>query len=386
MMRWGKSVGAHSARTTVVGGRLRRIGVLATLSTVLLSSASCGLTGEDSITITAHFTDSVGLFAGNNVDVLGVPVGRVTAVKPLGDRVEVKMRVPADMPIPATAGALIIPPSVVTDRYVELTPAYTAGPTLVDGALIPLQRTRTPVEFDRIVRAIDDLATSLNKDTSTTRAIRDALGVAAQNLRGNGLSVRQSVEGLSAAVGALAANRNDLIGLIRSLDTLTATFAQNDATVRQFSKNITAATSVLASNGAELDATIAALTTALTEVGDFVRTNKGLARSGVVSLSQVLATLNSHQREVAEALDVLPLTFQNLALMVDPRTRRIRSNASAAANLLNPVILKQFCHGVGLEPCPEIQRPSGALADVFRRPSAPPWAPAPALAPKGARR
>ena len=349
-------------------GRLRQVVATGLALAGVLGGgvAGCGLRGPDTISITAHFTDSVGLFAGNDVDILGVPVGWVTDVTPRGSQVEVKMRVPADMPIPASAGALIIPPSVITDRYVELTPAYTAGPAMADGAVIPLERTRTPVEFDRIIRAIDGLATSLNSDDSTTRAIRDALGVAAQNLRGNGLSVRQSVEGLSAAVGALAANRNDLTGLIRSLDTLTATFAQNDATVRAFSKNVTAATAVLADNGPELDATIGALTTALTEVADFVKKNQALAKTGVVSLADVLATINAHRAEVAEALDVLPLTFQNLALMVDPLTHRIRSNASASANLLNPVILNQLCHGLGLQPCPEAPRPTGALADVFR--------------------
>jgi phospholipid/cholesterol/gamma-HCH transport system substrate-binding protein len=371
MLRREKNVRAvPSARTTVrdrpVGGRRRRRnGVVATLVTgsLLLSSSSCGFGGDDTIEFTAFFTDSVGLFEG-----LGVPVGRVSRVTPVGDRVEVRLRVPADTPIPAGVSALIIPPSVITDRYVELTPAYTGGPALADGAVIPLERTRTPVEFDRIIRAIDELATSLNKDRGTTRAIRDALGVAAQNLRGNGLSVRQSVEGLSAAVGALAANRDDLTGLIGSLDTLTRTFAENDATVRQFSRNITRATAILAESGPELDATITALTNALTEVGDFVTRNKNVARSGVVSLTTVLATINRHRAEIAEALDVLPLTFQNLALVVDPRTRRIRSNASAAANLLNPVIMKQFCRGVGLSPCPEVPRQSGALADVFGRP------------------
>ena len=376
MIRFRKSVRALQAvRTTVrdrsVGGRRRRRdGVVATLmaGSLLLGASGCSLGGEDTIEITAFFTDSVGLFEGNHVDVLGVPIGRVSGVTPRGDRVEVKMRVPKDTPIPAGASALIIPPSVITDRYVELTPAYTGGAALPDGAVIPLERTRTPVEFDRIIRAIDELATSLNKDQGTTRAIRDALGVAAQNLHGNGLSVRQSVEGLSAAVGALATNRDDLTELIRSLDTLTRTFAENDATVRQFSSNITKATAVLAANGPEIDATIAALTAALTEVGDFVKRNKALARGGVVSLTTVLATINRHRQEIAEALDVLPLTFQNLALMVDPRTRRIRSNASAAANLLNPVIMDQFCRGVGLSPCPQIPRESGALADVFRRP------------------
>lgn len=329
--------------------------------------AGCGILKDDTISVTAYFADSVGLFEGNDVDVLGVPVGVVQSVTPHGDRVAVRMRVPADLPIPADAGALIIPPTVITDRYVELTPAYTTGPRLVHDAVIPLERTRTPVEFDRIIRAIDDLAVSLNKDSATTGAIRDALGVAAQNLDGNGRRINRSIQGLSAAVAALDANRDDLTGLVRSLDTLTATFAQNDTTIRAFSRDVTAATTVLASNGPDLDATISALTDALTEVGAFVKANQGAARTGIVSLRSVLATVNKHRRELTEAVDVLPLTFQNLTRMVDPSTHRVRANASAAANLLNPVIMEQICSGLGITPCPTVPRPAGALADVMPR-------------------
>lgn len=346
-----------------------RAGFAAVVAAVLAVTglSSCALK-KDTISVTAYFTDSVGLFEGNDVDVLGVPVGVVESVTPLGDRVAVRLRVPKDMPIPAEAGALIVPPTVITDRYVELTPAYTAGPALAQDAVIPLERTRTPVEFDRIIRAIDALAVSLNKSSSTTGAIRDALGVAAQNLDGNGRRIKRSIQGLSAAVAALDTNRDDLTGLIGSLDTLTATFAQNDGTIRAFSRNVTQATTVLAANGPDLDATIAALTSALTEVGAFVKENQGAARTGIVSLRAVLATVNKHRHELTEAVDVLPLTFQNLTRMVDPTTHRVRANASAAANLLNPVIMEQICSGLGIDPCPAIPRgPGGALSDAMPR-------------------
>jgi virulence factor Mce-like protein len=350
------------------GRGARWIGALTALLSILAGVSACGPFEGDTISVTAYFTDSVGLFEGNHVDVLGVPVGEVESVTPHGDRVAVRMRIPADMPVPAGAGALIIPPTVITDRYVELTPAYTTGPRIADGAVIPLERTRTPVEFDRIIRAIDQLAVSLNKDSATTGAIRDALGVAAENLDGNGTRIRRSIQGLSAAVAALDENRDDLTGLIRSLDTLTETFARNDGTIRAFSRDVTRATGVLASNGPDLDATIDALTTALTEVGAFVKENKGAAHTGIVSLRAVLATVNKHRTELTEAVDVLPLTFQNLTRMVDPTTRRVRANASAAANLLNPVIMDQICSGLGISPCPAVPRgPRGALGDVLPR-------------------
>lgn len=346
--------------------KLRRApGALAAAALTVAGLSACGPFGGGTISISAEFVDSVGLFPGNNVDVLGVPIGRVTTVTPHGTGVTVRMEVPDDVRIPADAGALIIPPSVITDRYVELTPVWKSGPTITAGAVIPLNRTRTPVEFDRIIRALDGLSNSLNADQKTVGAIRDALGVAAKNLDGNGRNINAGLSGLSAAVGTLADNRDDLVGLIKSLDGLATAFAKNDSTVREFSRNVTAATQVLAENGDNLDATIGALATALKEVGDFVRKNSTAARTGITDLTAVLTIINKHRVELTEALDVLPLTFQNLAMTV--KNGRVVNNASAAANVLNPVVAQQFCDAVGPFLCSNAGRPVGTISDMWAR-------------------
>lgn len=347
-----------------LGRRLGRAVAAGTAGLALLAVGGCGVLGNDTMTITAHFPDSVGLFPGNNVDVLGVPIGTVSKVEPQGTSVAVTMRIPADFRVPADAGALIIPPTVITDRYVELTPVWTAGPLMVDGGVIPLERTRTPVEFDRVIRALDGLATSLTDDARTVGAIQDALGVAARNLKGNGTDIGKGISGLSAVVDTLADNRGDLTALIRSLDGLTATFAQNDATIRRFGRNITQATRVLADNGTLLRQTLESLTGALGDVRRFVTTNSGAVRTSLRDLTAVLAVLNAHRAELTEALDVLPLTLQNLGRAVDPRLNRLTFNASAAANLLNPVALQQLCDAIGTL-CPNRGRPIGAISEIF---------------------
>ncbi len=344
--------------------RLRRVFAASSVAAALLVGGGCGMLGGDSMTITAHFTDSVGLFPGNHVDVLGVPIGTVEKVEPQGTSVAVTMSIPADYKVPAGAGALIIPPTVITDRYVELTPVWTDGPLMTDGAVIPLERTRTPVEFDRIIKALDGLANSLSSDAKTVGAIQDALGVAAKNLKGNGTAINKGIAGLSTVVGTLAEDRDDLTALIRSLDGLTATFAQNDATIRRFGRNITQATTVLAENGALLNSTLASLTGALTEVRTFVNTNSGAVRTSIQDLTAVVAVLNNHRAELTEALDTLPLTLQNLDRAVDPRLSRLVFNASAAANLLNPVAAQQLCDAIGTL-CPNRGRPIGAISEVF---------------------
>jgi virulence factor Mce-like protein len=338
----------------------------AALAAVLaLSCTGCMPFRGDHITISAVFVESVGVYPGNTVDVLGVPVGRVTKVTAQGTSVLVRMSVRKSQPIPADAGALIIPPSVIADRYVELSPAWKSGPTMADGATIPLARTRTPVEFDRIVAALDRLATSFTADQRTVGAIRDALGVAASNLQGNGLKIHQSIQGLATAIGTLADNRDDISGLIHSLDGLAGAFARNDATVRAFSKNVTEATTVLAGNGDQLNATLNALATAVTEVGAFVKKNQGAAKTTLEDLTAVLQSINAHRQQLTEALDVLPLTFQNLYRAVNLRDHRIVVNASAPANLLNPVVAQQFCDGFGPFLCPNAGKPIGSISDAF---------------------
>ena len=106
---------------------VRAAGAAVAALAVLLTTG-CGVVGgSDTITVKAYFADSAGLFVGNDVGVLGVTVGKVTSIKPDGDKVLVTMEVDSDQPVPADAGAVVVARSVATDRYVELTPVYHEG-------------------------------------------------------------------------------------------------------------------------------------------------------------------------------------------------------------------------------------------------------------------
>src|SRR5215472_6006889 len=96
--------------------------------------------------ITAYFAETVGVYPGSTVRVLGVRVGTVDAVQPQGTEVKVTMTLDHGIAVPAVARAVVVAPSVVADRYVQLTPAYTAGPQIADHAVIPVGRTAVPVE------------------------------------------------------------------------------------------------------------------------------------------------------------------------------------------------------------------------------------------------
>ena len=89
--------------------------------------------------------------------------------------------------VPANAKAVIASPSIVADRYIQLTPAYSKGDVMADGAEIPLDRTAVPLELDQIYQSLNDLAVALGpKGANDQGALSRLLDVCAENLNGQG--------------------------------------------------------------------------------------------------------------------------------------------------------------------------------------------------------
>lgn len=103
--------------------------------------------------ITAYFDRATGLYAGSDLRILGVKVGRVDSVRPEGREVRVVLALDKGVKVPADARALIVAPSIVADRYVQLSPAYAGGPQLKDRATLAADRNATPSRSTSCTRA-----------------------------------------------------------------------------------------------------------------------------------------------------------------------------------------------------------------------------------------
>ena len=110
-------------RAIAVKGLVLRIGAVA-VGLALVAAVLLNVTRDEPLRVSAMFNDTTGLYVGNDVRVLGVDIGEVKAVKPSGTSVRVDMEFPADTEIPANAQAAIMQSSLVTDRFVEVTPAF----------------------------------------------------------------------------------------------------------------------------------------------------------------------------------------------------------------------------------------------------------------------
>ncbi|GGF96587.1 hypothetical protein GCM10007304_08190 [Rhodococcoides trifolii] len=279
--------------------------------------------------ITTYFDKSVGVYEGTDVRVLGVKVGSVTKVEPLGDQVRVELRVDRGVDIPATAKAVQIAPSVVADRYVQLAPAYTGGEKMSSGTTIPLENTATPVEVDQLYSSIDQLSEALGPNGANKNgAVSDLVTTGADNLAGNGEALNNSITQLSGAVDTLNSYRGDLFDTVKNLQTFVTALAQNDAQVRQFNTQLSDLTSFLSGEREDLNQAVSQLSVTLGDVATFVRDNREKLTSDLDNLAPTTQILADNKQNLVDTLTLLPLAISNVVNSYNAETGTLDSRVN----------------------------------------------------------
>ncbi|MFE6365570.1 MCE family protein [Streptomyces sp. NPDC057806] len=279
--------------------------------------------------VTAYFDRAVGIYAGSDLRILGVRVGEVASVHPQGTRVRVELALDDGVRVPKSARALVVAPSVVADRYVQLTPAYRSGPALADGAVLPASRNRTPVEIDQLYASITDLGKALGPDgANSSGALSDLLETAAANLDGNGEAIGEGIEEFGKATKTLDGAGDDLFATLSSLQTFTTMLAEKDTDVRTAQERLDTVVGHFADNKDDLAGALEELGTALGQVKTFIKDNRGELKENVERLVPITQTLVRQRTSLAEALDVAPLAAGNLVGAYDPDTGMIDGRAN----------------------------------------------------------
>ncbi|MDV7132457.1 MCE family protein [Williamsia muralis] len=267
----------------------------------------------NSTQVTAYFKSSVGIYDGSDVRVLGVAVGTVENVKPEGDQVRVKMRVDGNVDLPKDVGAVQITPSVVADRYVQLTPVYTGGPKAPKDINLPVSKTMVPVEVDELYSSVQKLSTALGPDGANKNgAVSELVTTGAQNLAGNGEALQSTITQLSKAANTLNESRGNIVDTVKNLDSFIGMLAANDQQVRQFNTQMADFNNFLAGEREQLGTALDKLSVALGDVAGFVEDNRealGDRVSELIPTTQMLVDTKSYQKEI---LTALPLALSNL--------------------------------------------------------------------------
>ena len=285
--------------------------------------------GGDDKKLVAHFPRTISIYEGSDVRVLGVGVGTIEKITPSGTEVVVEMSYDSKIDLPKDAEAVIIAPSIVGDRYVQITPAYTGGDTLADGATLSSDNTSVPLELDQIYSSLNDLNVALGPDGANKNgALTDLLEVTADNFSGQGEQFHETISNFSQLSQTLEDNKEELFGSAAQLEEFIFTLAQNDSTVRAFNESLSNVSTMLNGEKEELAAALKHLSVALGEVTTFVKDNKASLSRNIKGINRVAKVLVKQRAALEETLINAPIALNNLALTYNPQAGTLDTNAN----------------------------------------------------------
>ncbi|GEE00900.1 hypothetical protein nbrc107696_13460 [Gordonia spumicola] len=324
------------------GGRIVTVLLLVTAIAV----GSWYVFGRDAHTrtVTAEFTFVNGLYEGSKVTVLGVDVGRIDTLEPLGDRVRVRMTITdADLRLPAGVNAYILNPSVISDRHVELGPAYTGGATLADDAVIGLDRTHAPISFDKLMGSLGTLTSIVGPSSDgSTGDVGKLLAATADSWDGRGPEFGRALRELSSASGVVSARSDDIEGLLTSLNGLMNAFEAKQVSLDGLIRSLSVLSDQWSQANQDVTTPINDLKTVFDEINTFVVRHGDDVGVVAENLQELTTVLAKNKSGLAEFMDLAPLMMQNLSSTVGPDRRgRIRLNVSTT--LTQFTTLKPLC-------------------------------------------
>jgi phospholipid/cholesterol/gamma-HCH transport system substrate-binding protein len=286
--------------------------------------------------VSAYFRNTAGLYEGDRVMILGVEVGSIDKITPEENQVRVEMSYDNKYSVPADAGAVIVAPTLVTGRYVQLAPVYTGGPLLEDGATIGLDRTASPVEFDEVKRQV----LTLSRDVGPTPEYPDGslaglVSTTADTLDRTGQTVNDSLARLSQAVHTLDQGGPDLFATVDNLQKVTSALAANDRQIAGFTGELAELSSFLNDNRTELDAALSSMSTTFDEVTSFILENRELLANDVEKLNTITGLLVDRQDALASILHNGPTALSNFYNIYDEDSESL-TGALAVPDMPDP--------------------------------------------------
>lgn len=294
--------------------------------------------------VVAYFDNSNGLFTNDEVRILGVPVGRIESIEPQAQRVKITFWVDDKYQVPAEAKAAIVSPQLVTSRAIQLTPAYTDGPKMSDGAIIPQTRTAVPLEWDDLRKQLEKLTDALQPTepggVSTLGAFVDT---AANNLRGQGVNIHETIAKLSQALAVLGDHSDDMFSTVKNLSVVVSALHDSASLLRQLNDNLASVTGALASSPDAVGNAIRNLNDVVSDTTSFIAENRESVGTATDKLASITGAVHDSIDDVEQSLHLFPNTLQNFINIYQPTQQGI-TGALTLQNFANPISF--LCGGI----------------------------------------
>jgi phospholipid/cholesterol/gamma-HCH transport system substrate-binding protein len=306
----------HLSRAALVVGTV--VVVLAVLGAYVGFKVYKKVTNNE---VTAYFPEALALYPGDRVQIMGVEVGAIDSITPRGDKMEVKFHYANKYKVPANATASIINPSLVASRDLQLSPPYTGGPVMKDGAVIPIERTQVPVEWDELRNSINRILQGLGPTPEQPKGpFGDIIESAANGLAGKGEQINKTLNALSEALTTLNKGRGDFFGVVKSLALFVNALYQNDQQFVALNNDLASFTNKFTNSDREVANALRDINQLLTTTRQFLDKNADVLTHDIDNLSDTTtAILQPAPRDGLETgLHVFPNLAANLVNISSP--------------------------------------------------------------------
>ena len=289
--------------------------------------------------VTAYFTQTLALYEGDDVQIMGVRVGSIDSIVPDGDKMKVTFHYEDKYKVPADATASILNPSLVASRTIQLAPPYTGGPVLEDGAVLGLDRTQVPVEYDDLRNSINRLLTDLGPTPEQPKGpFGDIIESAADGFAGKGQQLNRTLTNLSEALYTLNEGRGDFFSVIKSLALFVNALYQSDQQFVALNDDLAQITNAFTNTDNEVADALQDLNELLDTTRGFIDENGEVLATDIQNLSDVTtAILQPQARDGLEtALHAYPNVAANLMNISSPNAGGIVTTP-VINNFANPM-------------------------------------------------
>ncbi|CAJ1509688.1 MCE family protein [[Mycobacterium] holstebronense] len=322
------------------GKKLLVIGVALLIATAVVVVGYQQLWGPK--TIVAYFRSATAIYPGDEVRVVGVRVGTIESIEPLGTRARIVLKVDRGVPIPADAKAIIVAPNLVSARYVQLTPAYESSPqasgaTMGDRAEIGEDRTAVPVEWDEIKEQLTRLASDLGPSSGVSNtSLGRFIDTTADAMAGNGEKLRETITQLADVGRVLGKGSGDIVAVIQNLQTFVTALRDSNTQIVEFQGRLADVTSVVDGSRSDLDSAINELAGVVGKIQRFIAGSREQTAEQIQRLANVTQVLSDNGMVVKNVLHAAPNALVNGYNIYNPDTGGPRGSF-AMNNFANPV-------------------------------------------------
>jgi phospholipid/cholesterol/gamma-HCH transport system substrate-binding protein len=244
----------------------------------------------------AYFTDAAGISPGNDVNVSGIRMGKVSSVELAGDAAKVSFTVDRHVKVGDQSLVAIKTDTVLGQKSLAVTPA--GGGT---STVIPLGRTTTPYTLNTALQDLGGNSAELDKPKfeQALQTLTDSLHDATPQLRG-------ALDGVAALSRSLNTRDQALKELLAHAKSVSDTLAQRAGQVNQLVIDGNLLFAALDERRQALSNLISGIDGVSQQLSGFVADNRKEFGPALTKLNLVLDNLLQRREHISEALTRLP--------------------------------------------------------------------------------